>query len=181
MPKPFFSNNHDTMLQEIIRVNHAGEFGAQKIYQGQIKYTKNLNDQKILKHMLDQEQEHLEYFSNKLQEVLSRPTLLMPIWTIGGYLMGAISAKISIKAAMMVTENVETVIEEHYSQQITYFEQCDPKNSMLEKIKKFKSDETEHKNLAIISANKNNNKLDDLIGSFIKNICKSAIFLSKKI
>ena len=49
MPKPFFSNNHDTMLQEIIRVNHAGEFGAQKIYQGQIKYTKNLNDQKILK------------------------------------------------------------------------------------------------------------------------------------
>jgi ubiquinone biosynthesis monooxygenase Coq7 len=181
MPKPFFSNNHDTMLQEIIRVNHAGEFGAQKIYQGQIKYTKNLNDQKILKHMLDQEQEHLEYFSNKLQEGLSRPTLLMPIWTIGGYLMGAISAKISIKAAMMVTENVETIIEDHYSQQITYLEQCDPKNSMLEKIKKFKSDETEHKNLAIISANKNNNKLDDLIGGFIKNICKSAIFLSKKI
>ena len=181
MPKPFFNNNHSKKIQEIIRVNHAGEFGAQKIYQGQIKYTKNSNDQKILKTMLDQEQEHLDYFSSKIQESQSRPTILMPIWTIGGYLMGAISAKISIKAAMIVTENVETVIEDHYSEQITYLKQHDPKNSMLKKIKKFKSDEVEHKNLATITTKKNNNKFDHFVGNCIKIICRSAIFLSKKI
>ena len=181
MPKPFFSNHHDKMIEEIIRVNHAGEFGAQKIYQGQINYTKNSDNQNILKHMLEQEQEHLEYFSNKIQKNLSRPTLLMPIWTIGGYLMGALSAKIGIEAAMIVTENVETVIEDHYSKQITYLKRYDPKNLMLEKLEKFKTDEMEHKNLAITTTQNANNKLNNFVGSCIKNICRSAIFLSKKI
>lgn len=181
MPKPFFNNNHNKKLQEIIRVNHAGEFGAQKIYQGQINYIKNPDDKKILNHMLDQEQEHLEYFSIKIQEGLSRPTILMPIWSIGGYLMGAISAKISIKAAMLITKNVEKVIEEHYSKQISYFDQYDPENPMLEKIKKFKNDEVEHKNIATMATSRNNNKFDYFVGKSIKLICKSAIFLSKKL
>ena len=181
MPKPFFNNNHSNKIQEIIRVNHAGEFGAQKIYQGQIKYSKNPDDKKILQHMLDQEQEHLDYFSSKIQNGQSRPTLLMPIWTIGGYLMGAISAKISIKAAMLVTKNVETVIENHYFEQINYLEQYEPENPMLEKIKKFKADETEHKDIAIITTKNDHNKFDDFVGNCVKIICKSAIFLSKKL
>jgi ubiquinone biosynthesis monooxygenase Coq7 len=181
MPKPFFNNNHSSKIQEIIRVNHAGEYGAQKIYQGQIKYTKNPADQKILQHMLDQEQEHLDYFSEKIQEGLSRPTFLMPIWTIGGYLMGAISAKISIKTAMLITENVETVIENHYFQQIDYLEHHDPANPMLEKIKKFKADETEHKDIAAITTKDDNNNFDNFVGICVKVICKSAIFLSKKL
>jgi ubiquinone biosynthesis monooxygenase Coq7 len=180
MPKPFFSNNHNKIIQEIIRVNHAGEFGAQKIYQGQINYTKNIEDQKILKHMLDQEQEHLEYFSKKVQKGLSRPTFLMPIWSIGGYLIGAISAKISMKLAMIVTENVETVIEEHYSDQIKYLKNQKTESSMLKKIEKFKIDEIDHKNIANIAI-KNNNSFGSFLGHCIKIICRSAIFLSKKI
>jgi len=181
VPKPFFNNNHEKVIQEIIRVNHAGEFGAQKIYQGQIKYTKNLEDKRILEHMLIEEQEHLEYFSKKIQKGLSRPTFLMPIWGIGSYLMGAVSAKINIKMAMLVTENVETVIEDHYSNQIIYLKQHDPENLMLKKIEKFKSDEIEHKNLAIVTTKETFSKFDKLVGHCIKTICKSAIFLSKKL
>jgi ubiquinone biosynthesis monooxygenase Coq7 len=181
MPKPFFNNNHSQKIQQIIRVNHAGEFGAKKIYQGQIRYTKNPDDKKILNHMLDQEQEHLDYFSNKIQEGQSRPTIFLPIWTIGGYLMGAISAKINIETAMIITENIETVIEDHYSKQISYLKQYDPENSMLEKIEKFKADEIAHKDIANITTKKDSNKLNSFIGDCIKVICKSAIFLSEKL
>ena len=71
MPKPFFSQSHNKIIQEIIRVNHAGEFGAQKIYQGQIRYTRNLKNQQVLKHMLEQEQEHLDYFTDNAWLLLS--------------------------------------------------------------------------------------------------------------
>lgn len=178
MPKPFFEDNNKK-LQEIIRVNHAGEMGAQKIYQGQIKYTKNSSDKKLLSHMLAQEQEHLDYFSDKIKNGESRPTILMPIWNIMGYLMGAISAKINIKAAMLVTENVESVIEDHYQEQIEYLEQTNIDDSMLEKIKKFKDDETEHKNIAIEAGGRN--VFVAFVSGAIKIFCKSAIFLSKKL
>jgi ubiquinone biosynthesis monooxygenase Coq7 len=174
MPKPFFEDKNKK-LQEIIRVNHAGEFGAQKIYQGQIKYTKNPVDKRLLVHMLEQEEEHLDYFSDKIK-TNSRPTIFMPIWNVGGYLMGAISAKLGIKAAMLVTENVETVIENHYQEQIEYLEQNDPANPMLAKIKKFKDDETEHKNIALESSDG-----EGFMSKIIQTICKSAIFLSKKL
>ena len=83
MPKPFFDKSHNQKLQEIIRVDHAGEFGAQKIYQGQIKYTRDLKDKKILEHMLSQEQAHLDYFSGKIKQGMARPTIFMPLWIIG--------------------------------------------------------------------------------------------------
>ncbi len=181
MPRPFFDNNHSKKIEEIIRVNHAGEFGAQKIYQGQIRYCKNSDDQKILKIMLDQEQKHLEYFSYKIQIGFSRPTIFMPLWSIGGYLMGAISAKISLKAAMIVTENVETVIEDHYAKQINYLETHDSKNPILDNIKKFQAEEIEHKDIAITHIQDNSNILDNLLGNCIKTICRTAIFLSKKL
>lgn len=175
MPRPFFEN-HSKKLQEIIRVNHAGEFGAQKIYQGQIKYTKNPEDKKLLVHMLEQEQEHLDYFSEKLKKGQSRPTIFMPFWNIAGYALGAVSAKLGIKSAMLVTENVETVIEDHYQEQIEYLQQNDKNNPMLGKIKKFKADETEHKNIALESKNSNG-----VVAGMIKAMCKAAIFLSKKV
>ena len=181
MPKPFFNDTHSKRIEEIIRVNHAGEFGAKKIYQGQIKYCKNPDAQKVLKIMLDQEQKHLEYFSNKIQKCFSRPTIFMPLWSIGGYLMGAISAKISLKAAMIVTENVETVIEDHYATQINYLETHDAKNPILDNIKKFQADEIEHKDIAITHIQDNSNILDNFLGNCIKTICRGAIFLSKKL
>lgn len=180
MPKPFFSDAHSKKIKEMIRVNHAGEFGAQKIYQWQIKYCKNPDYQKELKIMHDQEQKHLEYFSNKIQKGFARPTIFMPLWSIGGYLMGTISAKISLKAAMIVTKNVETVIENHYAKQINYLETHDAQNPMIDHIKKFQAEEIEHKDTAITHI-QDYNLLDNFVGNCIKNICRVAIFLSKKL
>ncbi len=179
MPKPFFDYSHKRKLQEIIRVNHAGEFGAKRIYEGQIKYTKSAEDKKLLNHMLEQEQVHLDYFSSQIRGGV-RPTIFMPIWNLGGYLMGALSAKVNLKTAMLVTKSVEDVIENHYEEQINYLEQTDPQNPLLEKIKSFRDDEINHKNIAI-EYESFPSVFAKIFENGIKVICKSAIFLSKKL
>jgi len=178
MPKPYFENKKQK-IKEIIMVDHAGEFGAQKIYEGQIRYTKNPKDKQLISHMLEQELEHLDYFQNQIKEGKSKPTALMPLWSILGYSLGAISAKAGPKTAMMLTESVEEVIVEHYDEQITYLKETDPKNPLLKKIQKFKADEAEHIHIAIDNDSKNA-KFHKLLSNVTKIFCKSAIFLSKK-
>lgn len=181
MPKPFFEINHRKKLQEIIRVDHAGELGAKVIYEGQIRYTKNTEDKKLLEHMLEQEQVHLKYFQEKIQLGESKPTIFMPIWSVLGYFIGVISARAGINAAMLVTKSIEDVIENHYQKQINYLEQYDSQNPMLENIKKFKDDESEHKDIAINFEGKDNNLIVGFFENSIKTFCKLAIFLSKKL
>ena len=178
MPRPYFSN--DKKIQEIIRVDHAGEFGAKRIYEGQIAYTKNANDKKLIKHMLDQEAEHLEYFDNQIKNGNARPTALAPIWNIFGYALGAISAKSGTESAMLVTESVEEVIVDHYQEQIDYLNSVKNKNQLLTKIKKFKQDEADHIHIAIEN-NSANARLHDTMSAIVKTFCNAAIFLSKKI
>jgi ubiquinone biosynthesis monooxygenase Coq7 len=179
MPKPYYKNNHKK-IEEIIRVDHAGEFGAKRIYEGQIACTKNPSDKKLIKHMLDQEAEHLEYFDNQIKAGSSRPTALMPIWNIFGYLLGAVSAKCSNESAMLVTESVEEVIVDHYQEQIEYLETIKSKDHLLPKIKKFKHDETDHIHIALEN-NSSNARFHKTISTLVKTFCKTAIFLSKKI
>ena len=84
MPRPYFEDN-DKKIKEIIMVDHAGEYGAQKIYEGQLDYTKNPKSRELIQHMLEQELEHLDYFKQQIKEGKSRPTFLMPLWQILGY------------------------------------------------------------------------------------------------
>lgn len=179
MPKPFFYN-HQKKIEEIIRVDHAGEFGAQKIYEGQIDTVRSLQDKKLIQHMLDQEVEHLEYFDQKMKEMHVRPTFLMPIWNLCGYYVGAVSAFFGTKSAMLVTEKVEEVIEDHYMQQINYFEDHDPTNSMLPNIVKFHQDEMEHKHIAIDNDSRKA-FANNIFKVIIKSMCKMAIYISKKV
>ncbi len=179
MPKPYYTDNQNK-IQEIIRVDHAGEFGAKRIYEGQIDYTKNPENKKIIKHMLDQEAEHLEYFDNQIKNGNSRPTALMPIWNIFGYALGAISAKCGIKSAMLVTESVEEVIVDHYQEQINYLEDTKNKGQLLSKIKKFKQDEADHIHIAQEN-DSSNARFHKIISTLVKSFCKTAIFLSKKV
>jgi ubiquinone biosynthesis monooxygenase Coq7 len=179
MPKPYYPNSKEK-IQEIIRVDHAGEFGAKRIYEGQIAYTKNSDDKKLIKHMLDQEAEHLEYFDSQIKDGKARPTALMPIWNGFGYALGAISAKYGNESAMLVTESVEEVIVNHYQEQIEYLEKADPKNPLLNKIKKFKQDEADHIHIALEN-NSSNARFRGTITTVVKTFCKTAIFLSKKI
>ncbi len=179
MPKPYYKNNNKK-IEEIIRVDHAGEFGAKRIYEGQISCTKNPSDKKLIKHMLEQEAEHLEYFAHQIKDGNSRPTALIPIWNIFGYALGAVSAKFGNESAMLVTESVEKVIVDHYQEQIDYLETVKNNDQLLSKIKKFKQDEADHIHIALEN-NSSNAKFHRIISTLVKTFCKTAIFLSKKI
>ena len=109
------STTDKTILDEIIRVDHAGEYGATRIYDGQIAvFGKDSKIGKTIQHMADQEQEHIEKFNELLIEKRVRPTALLPVWNIAGFALGAGTALMGEKAAMACTVAVEKVIGEHY-------------------------------------------------------------------
>ena len=96
------------ILDEIIRVDHAGEYGATRIYDGQISiFGKNSKIGKTIQHMADQEQEHIDKFNELLVEKRVRPTALLPLWNVAGFALGAGTALIGEKAAMACTVAVE--------------------------------------------------------------------------
>lgn len=179
MPRPFFKIEK-SKIDEIIRVDHAGEFGAQRIYEGQIKNTKDAKEKAQIQHMLEQELEHLEYFEKKIATTGARPTMLMPFWNFIGYAIGAISSRIDPKTAMLVTEGVEEVIEQHYQEQIDFLEKSDPKNTMIKDLKKFRQDEIDHKHIAI-DHNSRQAPFAPFFALCVHYMCKVAISLSKKI
>ena len=107
-----------SILEEINRVDHAGEYGATRIYDGQIAvFGKNSKIGKTIQHMADQEEEHIQKFNELILEHRVRPTLLLPIWNLAGYTLGATTAMMGEKAAMACTVAVEKVIGEHYREQ----------------------------------------------------------------
>lgn len=177
MPRPDFSEPYNK-LQEIIRVNHAGEYGAKRIYQGQLKYTKSSTDYALIKEMLEQEEIHLNYFSNELLKRQIRPTILIFFWHQFGYLLGAGSAILGSKTGMLITQAVEEVIEEHYQKQINYLKDKD--TELLNNITQFQADEIAHKNTAIINDSEKA-FLAPIISKIVKLICHISINLSKKI
>jgi len=179
MSKPRFFNSKK--IQEIIRVNHAGEFGAQRIYEGQINYTKDINHKKQIKHMLDEEVKHLQYFIEQIKDRNVRPTLFLPVWSVLGYAIGACSAKLGNKATMLVTESIEKVIVEHYQDQIHYLENIKGEESLLAKLIKFCQDEANYIEIALSENNSQNFYISNAISCIIQALCKAAIFLSKKI
>jgi ubiquinone biosynthesis monooxygenase Coq7 len=178
MPKPYFQNS--SKIQEIIMVDHAGEYGAMCIYKGQLNCIKNAIDRKLIMEMLNQELEHLKYFENQIQDGLSSPTVLLPLWKVLGYTLGGISAKMGSKFAMLLTENIEKVIVDHYQKQINYLERVNYTGSLLNTIRRFKQDEADHIHIAI----DNNSQRVPVYGVWavlVQLLCKIAIFMSIKI
>ena len=167
----------EEIIDEIIRVNHAGEYGAQRIYQGQLAI---LNGHKKITQMLEQELEHLEFFENEMKDRKVRPTVLSPIWHFGGFALGAITALMGEKAAMACTVAVEEVIGEHYQSQVESLQSIDYEKNLSKKIEQFKNDELAHRDEGLNhGAEQASGYL--ILKSLIKSITKSAIFLSKKI
>jgi len=169
-------------LEEIIRVDHAGERGAIKIYEGQllalktIKQDNNLKDK--IEEMKEQEKEHLEYFEKEIQKRKIKPTYLLPLWDIMGVALGFGTALLGKKAAMLCTATVEEVIEDHYQNQIKKLgkDEMDLKT----KIEKFKGDEVNHKNMAYESG-ATNKGLYFIMDKVIKTGSRIAITISEKI
>ena len=109
-------------LEEIIRVDHAGERGAIKIYEGQLLALKTIKQDEnlkgIIENMKEHEKEHYEYFEKEIQKRNIKPTSLLPLWDIMGVTLGFGSAILGKKATMLCTASVEEVIEQHYNNQI---------------------------------------------------------------
>ena len=169
-------------LEEIIRVDHAGERGAIKIYEGQllalntIKQDENLK--KIIEEMKEHEQEHLQYFEKEIQKRNMKPTYLLPLWDLMGVSLGFGTALLGKKAAMLCTASVEEVIENHYENQLKKIG-SDEKDLKI-KIEKFKNDEVDHKNTAYnFGANKSG--IYSVMDKLIKAGSKIAINISEKI
>ncbi|PPR40398.1 MAG: 2-nonaprenyl-3-methyl-6-methoxy-1,4-benzoquinol hydroxylase [Alphaproteobacteria bacterium MarineAlpha8_Bin1] len=167
-------------IQEMIRVNHAGEFGAQKIYNAQIKYSKNERLKKKLKNIADEELVHLNYFEKEMIATRTRPTLMRPIWDFGGSLLGAITSFMGENYVHACTEAVEEVIVEHYKQQILYLKKNKLNKEFRLKIKKFCDDEDNHKKYAESNLVDSDFKVN-LFKEFTRNLTKAAIKISKKI
>lgn len=165
------------IIEEAIRVNHAGEYAAKIIYHNQIRLAKTDDLKQTLSHMLHQEEKHLEFFNEEIKKRHIRPTIFLPLWNILSKLLGSFSAK--EKYIMMVTQVVEEVIEEHYKGQIDMLEKF-RELELVSKIKKFMQEEVEHKDLASTKTH-SLSWTDYFLSRIIAKGCRTAIFLSKKI
>ncbi len=134
------------LIERIIRVDHAGEFGAVRIYEGQYAVLKNHEDAPTIQHMKEQEEVHREKFEKLIAERRVRPTLLSPIWHVAGYALGAGTALLGREAAMACTEAVEEVIDEHYLHQLEQLGEEEPE--LRETIEQFRAEEIEHRDIA---------------------------------
>lgn len=179
LPKP---GPKSARVREMLRVDHAGEYGAVQIYRGQRAVFDHLPHKKytadLLKEMEEGEQHHLETFDRLLAERGVRPTLFSPLWNVAGFGLGAVTALMGEKAAMACTEAVEDVIEKHYGEQVEELKTVEPDLSQL--VAEFREDELEHKHTA-----EANGALEapayGLMKSVIRFGCHMAIRVSEKI
>ena len=167
------------ILEEIIRVDHAGEYGATRIYDGQIAvFGKNSKIGKTIKHMADQEQEHIDKFNELILEHRIRPTALLPLWNVAGFALGASTALLGEKAAMACTVAVEKVIGEHYQEQLDLLK--DDHKDLKKTISKFRDDELEHHDIGI-DHDAESAPGYRIMSKVIEFGCKTAIAISKKV
>ena len=171
-----------TKLTEFIRVDHAGERGAVKIYEGQLlalnTIIKDDNLKKTIEEMRVHEKEHCEFFENEIKKRKIKPTKLLPLWDLLGIGLGFGSTIIGKKAAMLCTASVEEVIDKHYLDQINQL--GSDEKELKEKIKKFRKDELHHKDIAY-EKGATKKGLYSLMDKIIKTGSKIAINISEKV
>ena len=170
----------------MIRVDHAGEYGAVRIYEGQLAVLKrrkgagaNLKKSvETIEHMAAQEQRHLKAFDKLVNERRVRPTALEPVWRIAGFALGAATAALGEKAAFACTAAVEEVIDEHYAAQIEALKDQDP--ALKAAVEDFRADEAAHRDIALAQGAEQAPGYK-LLSETIKAGCRIAIKLSERI
>jgi len=166
-------------IDSMLRVDQAGEYGATRIYAGQLAALGDANPaSRLIAKMASQEQRHLKHFDELLAERGVRPTLLQPFWRVAGHALGVTTALISPSAAMACTAAVEDEIDLHYSDQLEALGSADP--PLAEAIRDFQADEQEHRAVAI-AAGAEDSFGYPLLYSAIRAGCRIAIELSKRI
>ena len=174
--------NSKNKVEEFIRVDHAGERGAVKIYEGQLlalnTIIKDDNLKKIIEKMKIHEKEHCQYFENEIKKRNIKPTKLLPLWDLLGIGLGFGSTILGRKAAMLCTASVEEVIDKHYQKQIEQLET--EEKELKEKIIKFRLDELHHKDIAY-EKGATKKGFYSILDKIIKTGSKIAINVSEKI
>lgn len=166
-------------VASMIRVDQAGEYGATRIYAGQLAVLGDRHPAaREIVHMQMQEQEHLSHFDRLMAERGVRPTLLQPIWNVAGHALGAATALISPQAAMACTAAVETEIDKHYDEQLRALGSDEPE--LAADIARFQAEELEHRETALASGAEQAPAYP-LLSALIRAGCRAAIALSKRI
>jgi 3-demethoxyubiquinol 3-hydroxylase len=163
----------------MIRVDQAGEYGATRIYAGQLAVLRpNCAEAKLIARMAAQEQRHLNRFNALMASRRVRPTALQPLWNVAGFALGAATALMSEEAALACTDAIETEIDKHYGSQLDALANDDPELSA--DITEFRAEELEHRDSAR-SAGATNAPAYPLLTAAIRAGCRVAIGLSKRI
>lgn len=137
----------DELVARMIRVDQAGEYGARRIYEGQLAILGNRPSGATIRRMYEQERRHLATFDRLLAERRVRPTLLHPLWHVAGFALGAATATLGERAAMACTVAVEEVIDEHYRKQASVLGDDEP--DLKETIEGFRHEELEHRDTGL--------------------------------
>ena len=171
-----------TKLEEFIRVDHAGERGAIKIYEGQLLALNTILKDESLKEtileMREHEREHCEFFENEIKKRNIKPTKFLPLWDLLGVGLGFGTTILGKKAAMLCTASVEEVIDKHYQDQINQLK--DDEKELKKKIIKFREDELHHKDIAY-EKGASKEGIYSLFDKIVKTGSKIAIRISEKI
>lgn len=178
-PAPGSQNMRET--EAMIRVDHAGEYGAVRIYEGQLAVMRTRPElqgaARAIEHMAQQEQRHLDAFDKLVNDRCVRPTALEPVWRVAGFALGAATAFFGEKTAMACTAAVEEVIDDHYAKQV---EKLDADPVLKKTLEDFRADEIAHRDEALAHGAEAAPGYR-LLSQVIKTGCRIAIKLSERI
>jgi ubiquinone biosynthesis monooxygenase Coq7 len=168
----------------MIRVDHAGEYGATRIYAGQLAVLGRGGKGDLIRHMQAQEQNHLRTFDAMIVDRRVRPTAMLPFWHLAGYALGAVTAALGEKAAMACTVAVEEVIDDHYANQLETLGRLESHGTteaqLQQTVEAFRGEELEHRETAL----EHGAELASgyrLLSRVIKAGCRAAIVISERI
>ena len=162
----------------MIRVDHAGEYGATRIYAGQLAVLGRGAKGDLIRHMQAQEQQHLSTFKEMIADRRVRPTALLPLWHLAGFALGAVTAALGEKAAMACTVAVEEAIDEHYTAQLETLGTSEP--VLRETVATFRAEEREHRDIGLEHGAEQAPGYR-LLSRVIKAGCRTAIAISERI
>ena len=166
------------VVERTIRVDHAGEYGAKRIYEGQLAVLGRTKYGPMIEHMKAQEQVHLDTFSRLIGERRVRPTALLPFWHVAGFALGAASALLGHRGAMACTVAVEEAIDEHYRAQEDTL--GDDEAELRTDIARFRAEELEHRDTGL-EHEAEQAPAYRLLSAAIKTGCKIAIKISERV
>ena len=168
----------EELVHRIIRVDHAGEYGAVRIYAGQLAVLGHTDKAALLEHMAEQEKRHFETFSRLIVERGVRPTAMLPLWHVAGYVLGATTALLGPRAAMACTVAVEEAIDEHYRDQAEAL--GEDERELRETIERFRAEELEHRDIGL-AHEAELAPAYRLLSAIIKAGCRLAIRISERV